>query len=292
MTHYDLYPYPDPGLYAPEQIRFLRNNNAPTVATWDQWWPRESPRGKDVLVIGCGVYEALSVAAQEPLLKVVAIDSSKATIDISENLARNSGIANITFFHQDIMQRMHEDCFDLVIASGVMHHIKDDFRFVEIVNKQLKPRGLFSVMVYGDILRRPIADFRMVLQAMDVPLNKEGIKFTRELLRSLPLGHPVRDFWETVKQNDAQVVDLFLHPYAKQYEAGELIALLRSEGFRLVRWFNDALKVPRMLETRCAKLSDMACARVAQIVNHADAKIAGLFRKESVDATRAAPLSD
>jgi len=282
MTHYDLYPYPDPKQYRPEQISMLRNDFAPRAGTWRTWWPDEKEPGpKRVLVIGCGVYEALSVAAQEPLLDVTAIDSSAKTIAISQDLARQAGIKNVRFFECDITKTSVGRDYDLVIASGVMHHLRDDIAFVATVHSLMVPQGLLSIMVYGDCLRRPVEDFRKVLQFLGVKLDSDGIAFTRALLGTLPLGHPVKELWAVVNQNDAQVVDLFLHPYAKHYDAGELLALLNMHHLTLVRWFNNALKPPAMVAKQCEKLSENERARVAQILNHSDAKLAGLFRKKA-----------
>jgi trans-aconitate methyltransferase len=282
MTHYDLFPYPDPSTYTSEQVRFLRNDNAPRVDTWEQWWPGEAPAEKEVLVIGCGVYEALSIAVQAPLLNVLAIDNSPETIVISRGLARKADISNVKFVTHDIMKPPPlGGAYDLVIASGVMHHIRDDYAFVQILHSLMGPRSLLSLMMYGDCMRRPIADFRDVLRLVEVPLNEEGIKFTRDLLSELPIGHPVREFWNTVRQNDSQIVDLFLHPYARHYAVDELLSLLALFNLRLVRWFNDAVKPPPMLLARCEqlKLTEKTTARIAQILNHADAKLAGLFRR-------------
>jgi len=260
----------------------LRNDNAPRAGTWRTWWPNEKePNPKRVLVIGCGVYEALSVAAQEPLLDVTSIDSSAKTLAIAEALAHQSGIKNVRFFECDITKTSVGRDYDLVIASGVMHHIRDDIAFVATVHSLMAPQWLFSIMVYGDILRRPIEDFRKVLQFLGVKLDADGITFTRALIASLPAGHPVKEFWAVVNQNDAQIVDLFLHPYAKHYDAGELLALLNMYHLTLVRWFNNALKPPAMVAKQCEKLSENERARIAQILNHADAKLAGLFRKEA-----------
>src|SRR5271165_5975742 len=130
MTHYDDYPYPAPG----KDIGKVRTDRAPHAGNW--WWPEE-PCPKNVLVAGCGVYEAAIIAKQEPLLKVLAIDNSERTLDLATAVAMEAGVTNVSFAMADLSE-FEGNGFDLVISSGVMHHISDPKPFIRNMWRALK----------------------------------------------------------------------------------------------------------------------------------------------------------
>jgi SAM-dependent methyltransferase len=289
-SHYEDYPYPDPGLYPVEQVAQLRTDNAPRSDTWEQWFPGEEPGPKKVLVIGCGVWEAIAVAAQEPLLEVVGIDSSRESIRLARDRARCAGIANLMFINVDFMEAAPDiDHYDLVIASGVLHHVADAHGFVIRVSRTLKPGGLFNAFVYGDRYREFVPPFCRMLRDLGVERNEKGIAFVRGLIASLPPHHPVQRFSLGVNNYDAQIVDLWLHPYFVQYGADELVSLMAGHGLNLVRWLDERAVDYALIENvppqfapiaqRFATFSEGQKARVGQILSHADHKLAALFRK-------------
>lgn len=283
MSHYDTYPYPAPGQYLPDDLRNLRTDRAPRRGTWDEWFPGQMYKPKRVLVIGCGVYEAIAVAAQEPLLNVTAIDSSKDTIILSAQLAK--GIDNLSFMWADIMHFRAGQPFDFIIASGVMHHIEDDEGFARRVAGMLKPGGILTVMVYGDCYREFVPRFCRMLSDLGVQRDAEGIRFVRELISALPEHHPVKKFMAMVKDNDSQIIDLWLHPYFHQYSADELIELMENHGLKFNRWLDEVTDYswaePLLTQAPAfQKMTGAEKSRVGQILNHVDAKLQAVFVRE------------
>jgi ubiquinone/menaquinone biosynthesis C-methylase UbiE len=290
---YDAYPYPEPGRYPADQIKNLRIDTAPRSETWEQWFPGETPRRKEVLVVGCGVYEALAVAAQEPLLYVLGVDASRQVFQIARETAQKAEIANVTFMHGDFLKMdFQEERFDIVCASGVLHHIPGvgwKEIFVEKARHCLKAGGLFVVMVYGDQYRYFVPDFCHMLRMLGVKRDPNGIAFVRGLIAALPDHHPVKHFYAGVTDYDAQIADLWLHPYFRQYGADEFLALMEDAGFSFVRWIEPRVtdcsllkNLPpehKAIEDRLARLSFREQARVGQILNHADVKLATVFAK-------------
>lgn len=285
---YDDYPYPDPNRYPIEQVKNLRIDSAPRRDTWEQWFPGEAPAPKRVLVVGCGVYEAIAVAAQEPLLEVLGIDSSAEVIKISSGIAKMAGVENVRFRDVDFMEFSYTG-YDLICASGVMHHVIDADGFATRISNRLAPGGLFSVMVYGDQYREFVTPFCHMLRMLGIERNAHGIAFVRGLIASLPPHHPVKAFWATVTDYDAQVADLWLHPYFRQYGADELVALMERHGLKFRRWTDPMAVDCSLFENLPAEFGDVAerfaklpftqQSRIGQIFSHADIKLAAVFAK-------------
>lgn len=291
---YDDYPYPDPNRYPIEQVKNLRIDSAPRRDTWEQWFPGEVPAPKRVLVVGCGVYEAIAVAAQEPLLEVIGIDSSEKVIEITRGIAQMAGVENVTFVRDDIMTWPFEGTkaysqFDLVCASGVMHHVRDDDRFVHNVRQVMKPGGLFYVMVYGDRYRESVTPFCRMLTELGVMRDARGIAFVRGLIASLPPHHPIKTFWATVTDYDSQVADLWLHPFFRQYSADHLLRLMGGHHLEFRRWTDPVVADYSLFATlpneyadiraRFEQLTFATKCRIGQVIQHADIKLAAVFAK-------------
>src|SRR5215475_11060474 len=119
---YDSYPYPSPEDWTADEVRQLYTDYAPRAEIWDTFWPGETPSPKTALVVGCGMYEATAIAAQEPLLTVTAIDASATTIRLA---AEKAGImSNLNFIHAELLsERYPSGPYDFVACSGVLHHI-------------------------------------------------------------------------------------------------------------------------------------------------------------------------
>jgi SAM-dependent methyltransferase len=287
---YDAYPYPEPGRYPVDQIKNLRIDTAPRRDTWEQWFPGEKPARKSALIIGCGIYEAIAVAAQEPLLDVVGIDASVTVVDTARSIAAEAGVENVDFLHRDLTRERAGDVgvpFDFVSACGVIHHIYEAERFVGRMADFIKPGAPCAVMVYGDCFREFVPRFCEMLRCLGVQRNASGIAFVRELIAALPEHHPVRQFNSMVTDYDAQVADLWLHPYFRQYGAHELLHLFACARFKFRRWINPEVtdcsifeKLPEKhidVMARFMQLSYGDRCRMGQIVNHADVKLSAVF---------------
>jgi SAM-dependent methyltransferase len=288
---YDDYPYPDPNRYPPDQVKNLRIDSAPRRETWEQWFPGEEPAPKRVLVVGCGVYEAIAVAAQEPLLEVTGLDSSEKVIEIARNIAEKGGVGNVSFVCTDIMNDppLEGARFDIVCASGVMHHIPDANSFVHRVRSMLKRGGLLSVMVYGDRYREFIPPFCQVLRTLRIKRDAHGIAFVRGLIGSLPPHHPVKAFHALATDYDAQIADIWLHPYFRQYSANELLNLMADHGMEFRRWIEPLVVDFSLMENAPNEFADIRArfeqlpyprkCRIGQVLSHADIKLAAVFAR-------------
>lgn len=281
-THYDDFPYPSPDDWTPEEAKLLLCDYAPRVNNWDEFWPGEEPGLKTALSVGCGVFEAVMLAAQEPLLHVTGIDASSTAIGHAKRKAE--GLSNIRFYHADFIDgTFPHGPYDYVLCGGVLHHIKRVDLFLERLARCVKPKtGRLVVMVYGDYERKYVPAFAEIFEFLGVKRDASGVAFVRSMLAQLAFKHPLATFYRRVRDSDSQIVDMLLHPYFKQYSASELVSTLAPYGFKFMRWMNDACDYGHLkfgeYAGRFSALQEGQRSRIGQVMNHRDAKLVAMFR--------------
>jgi 2-polyprenyl-3-methyl-5-hydroxy-6-metoxy-1,4-benzoquinol methylase len=90
--------------------------------------PDESS-GVDILVAGCGTGQHSIATAQRYVgAGVLAVDLSIASLCYAKHRTRGIGADNIEYAQADILELGSIRKFDLIEASGVLHHLADPLR--------------------------------------------------------------------------------------------------------------------------------------------------------------------
>ena len=109
------------------------------------------PTSPRILIAGCGTgQQPIDTARRFPHARVLAIDLSRASLAYAQRKAAELGIANIEFAQADIMAFEPEHRFDLVEASGVLHHLADPMQGWSRITQWLKPGGAMRVGLYSE----------------------------------------------------------------------------------------------------------------------------------------------
>jgi len=208
---------------------------------------------------------------------VVAIDSSSKSLETSMGLAQREAIQNVEFYCVPLEGYVSGAGFDAAICSGVLHHVVDPVPFVRKLRHLCKPLARVCVMVYGDQVRGFLPDFCEALRMMGAKPDADGVAFTRWLLNELPEHHPAKALFDVTDKSDAQIADLFLHPYFKHYRADEFV-LLMSGSFNFIRWMNPRpIAALVALAERLDGLDRLKRWRIGQVLNQFDAKLTAMF---------------
>ena len=151
------------------------------------WHPaRAFGAASRALVLGCGTgYEPIELALREPEFRVLAVDLSLASLAYAARMAESLEVRNIRFLHGDLLNlRDIDGRFDLVSASGVLHHLRDPFAGWEAAASRLSEGGLMRVGLYSGAARRSIAKAREIIRRRDIPATPAGMRaFRLSLLR-------------------------------------------------------------------------------------------------------------
>src|SRR5262249_32730543 len=114
-------------------------------------WPAGPPaRAPRILVAGCGTSQGATIALREPDSEVTAIDISETSLAHLRHLQGRHDVRNLTIQQlpiervQDLKQR-----FDLIVCTGVLHHLREPDRGLRALRDVLNPGGAMHVMVYA-----------------------------------------------------------------------------------------------------------------------------------------------
>jgi len=147
--------------------------------------PEGAPR---VLVAGCGTGQnAIASALRFRGARVLAVDLSLASLGYAMRKTRELGLASIEYRQADLLVAdAIPGRFDLIEASGVLHHLSDPFAGLQALAARLEAGALMRVGLYSRTGRRNVARARELIAAEGIPSTPEGIRRCRAAVRALP----------------------------------------------------------------------------------------------------------
>ena len=207
-------------------------------------WPAREPRGNlEILVAGCGTSQAARYALREPDARVTAIDVSDTSLRHTRDLQRKYNLDNLEL-HQLPIERVREigRSFDLVVCTGVLHHLPDPDVGLRALRDVLRPSGAMRLMVYARYGRAGIYMMQEYCRLLGIEASAADLQTLRAALEALPADHPIsgllrrsKDFWRPEAMADA-----LLHPQDRAYTVPEFYAWLDRCGMSFGRWIEQA----------------------------------------------------
>ncbi len=202
------------------------------------WKPaRRLAAGSRALVLGCGTgYEPIDLALREPEIEVVAVDLSRASLAYATRMAATLGARNVRFLHGDLLDLGEVGgAFDLVSASGVLHHLRDPFTGWRAAASRLAEGGLMRVGLYSATARRSIAGARELIARRGVPATPAALRdFRRALLRG-ELGPELADISRSPDfYSLSGLRDLLFHVEEHHFDLPGIASALARLGLRFI----------------------------------------------------------
>jgi SAM-dependent methyltransferase len=240
---YERMPYPAP-LANLDGHRDLYKDHNRRRAEFHLMWPAEQPRAnQEILVAGCGTSQAARYALREPDARITAIDISDASLRYTRELQRKYSLENLEL-HQLPVERVGElgRSFDMVVCTGVLHHLPDPDHGLRALRDVLRPSGAMRLMVYARHGRVGIYMIQEYCRLLEIRASETDLRGLDAALKSLPKDHPIsallrrsKDFWRPEAMADA-----LLHPQDRAYSVPELYAWLDRCGMSFGRWIEQA----------------------------------------------------
>ena len=239
-AQYEAAPYP-------RWLRIAAPDRSPVAESLRQrfshWNPaRAFGAASRALVLGCGTgYEPIELALREPEFRVFAVDLSLASLAYATRMAETLEVRNIRFLHGDLLNlRDIDGRFDLVSASGVLHHLRDPLAGWEAAASRLGEGGLMRVGLYSAAARRSIAKAREIIRRRDIPATPEGMRaFRLSLLR----GELGPELGELARSPDLHSLsglrDLLFHVEEHHFDLEGIAAALSRLGLRFLGFEHD-----------------------------------------------------
>jgi len=233
---YEKYPYPS----GSPTIRI--GNDARLLLSYVEQGPKEN-KPLNVLDAGCGRgMGIIGGATTQPDIFFTGADIYTVALDEIKSLCLTRGLKNVQVVQADLMTLENipvpEGGFDVIISSGVLHHLSNPQLGLENLKKILAPHGVISIMVYASygrqVLYRLINSLKIAAQGVD-SLEKQ-IPLARLMAREINPMFGETIFKDTFDENDVELVDRCLNVNETSYSIDEMWQLLDNTGLKFIRW--------------------------------------------------------
>jgi SAM-dependent methyltransferase len=221
--------------------------------------------GKGILVAGCGTgREAVDAALIFPAARVDAIDLSRASLAYAIRKAAELRVANVFFQQADILDVARlGTSFDLIVSSGVLHHMRDPVAGLRALLGVLAPGGALKIALYSTLARAAFTQAREWARREGFVPTPQGIRDFRAAVLARPDGDPMRqrlsesyDFYSV-----SQCRDLVFHVEEHTFTMPELAGIFRELGLSVL---GVEARGPRDIEAYRARFpADVAATDLA-----------------------------
>ncbi|MGD9968319.1 MAG: class I SAM-dependent methyltransferase [Hyphomonadaceae bacterium] len=262
---YEGHPYPPPTHDLDEAIRGGGFQVGDPALWAPMLWPEGRPRDRlKILVAGCGSTQAAWFAHTNRDSEVFGVDLSQASLAHARYLQDKHGLANLHLFKGDLrdIAGVGED-FDVVICTGVLHHMADPGEGMRALARVMAPHAALACMVYAQTRRTGVYMLQDAFRRLGVTPDADGVAFVRRTLAALPAWHFAHFYIQAAPEleHDAALVDTFLHPQDRAYTVPQLLALVEDNGLHFQGWFENAVYYPQA----CTWLTPELAARVSAL---------------------------
>ncbi len=212
-------------------------------------WPDKEYRADlDVLVAGCGTWQAAKYAVCHPDARVVAIDVSPTSLEHTEKLKQKYNLANLDVRQLPIENAAELDrTFDHIVCTGVLHHLADPDAGLRALQAVLKKDGAMYLMLYAPYGRTGVYMMQEYSRRLGIQTTPEEIRDLIAVLKLLPQNHPVLAAQGGAREFMADAIaDALLNPRDRSYSVPQLFDFLERSDLTFGRWYWQAAYLPQV----------------------------------------------
>jgi tetratricopeptide (TPR) repeat protein/SAM-dependent methyltransferase len=228
--------------------RWITAGSAGTPVSLDAYlqakFPDYRPLGHSpivVLIAGCGTGQhAIETAQRFADADVLAIDLSESSLAYALRKTGERGLANLKYAAADILAFDGAGrTFDLIEASGVLHHLADPFAAWRRLIALLRPGGVMNVGLYSERGRADVVRARAFVAERGFAATPDGIRDCREAMLASddpPLATASRraDFYSL-----SGCRDLLFHVQEHRLSLPEIAAFIADAGLAFLGFDAD-----------------------------------------------------
>jgi SAM-dependent methyltransferase len=245
---YTSHPFPPPIENLDRAREMWRDENIHRAEHHLLWPDKKYRADQDVLIAGCGTWQAAKYAIGHPRARVTAIDVSSTSLEHTERLKQNHNLTNLEIRQLEVENvEQLDQRFDLIICTGVLHHLIDPDAGLRALRSVLKPDGAMNLMVYAPYGRTGVYMMQEYCRMLGVGTSPQEVSELVMVLRNLPEHHPLlatqggsREF----PHADA-LADAVLNPRDRSYSVSQLFDFVENNGLKLSRWYWQAAYLPQ-----------------------------------------------
>ena len=189
---------------------------------------------------------------------MLAVDLSVASLCYAKRQALALGLTNIAFAEADILELASIDRkFDIVDASGVLHHVANPWVGWRVLLSLLRPNGFMRVGLYSKLARADVNAARAFVKERGYAATAEDIRRSRQDILALPEGEVAKDvanspdFFTT-----SECRDLLFHVQEHRLTIPEIKSFIGENGLmfigfefapRMTQYYRDLFGGDRLL---------------------------------------------
>ena len=216
-------------------------------------WPdRDYWSGMDILVAGCGTNQAAVIAYTNPEARVLGIDVSSTSLAHHRHLAEEYALDNLELLRLPIedIGTLGRD-FDLIMSTGVLHHLADPERGIQALAPCLRPDGVMGLMLYATHGRIGVQIMQSVFDDLALQQDDEGLDMIRDAIDQLGPQHPLMSYLAIAPDlgDDEGLMDTFLPGRERTYTIDECRDLVASAGLAFQDIFLKSTYYPPVAST-------------------------------------------
>jgi 2-polyprenyl-3-methyl-5-hydroxy-6-metoxy-1,4-benzoquinol methylase len=193
--------------------------------------------GPDILIAGCGTGQhSIETARQFKGARVLAIDLSLTSLCYAKRKTKELGVKNIEYGQADVLQlQAIGRAFDIIEASGVLHHLADPLAGWRVLLSILRPGGFMKLSLYSRLARQGLAPARTFITQRGYGPSAAEIRQCRQELMGFGHDTPLAkvtewaDFFST-----STCRDLLFHVQEHQMNLPEIGSFLSENQLRFL----------------------------------------------------------
>ena len=240
-------PFPPPIDDLERALELYKDENVRRAEFHLLWPDREYRADLDVLVAGCGTWQAAKYALCHPDARVIAIDISPTSLDHTQKLKEKYNLTNL-----DVREHRIEDAatldhtFDHIICTGVLHHLADPDAGLRALRSALNRDGAMYLMLYAPYGRTGIYMMQEYCRRLGIGPTPDEIRDVIAVLKVLPQNHPLLAAQGGAREfmSDA-IADALMNPRDRSYSVPQLFEFLERNDVQFGRWYWQAAYLPQ-----------------------------------------------
>jgi len=193
--------------------------------------------GPDILIAGCGTGQhSIETARQFKGARVLAIDLSLTSLCYAKRKTKELGVKNIEYGQADVLQLQGIGrAFDIIEASGILHHFADPLAGWRVLLSILRPGGFMKLGLYSRLARQELAPARTFITQRGYRPSAAEVRQCRQELMGFGHDTPLAkvtewaDFFST-----STCRDLLFHVQEHQMNLPEIGSFLSENQLRFL----------------------------------------------------------
>ena len=238
-SQYEENPYPR---WISNEIKFLENNIFIEEVVNDdincEILDRNTlTNNKDLLIAGCGTGQQVLYSYRYGSINVTAVDISQSSLAYAKRKSDELGFKNIKFLNSDILNlENYEKKFDVIECSGVLHHMENPIKGLDILHSLLKPGGYIKLGLYSSSARLFVQKMHHYINSKKYTDKPSDMReFRNDVISNKIQGINLKYFVSTLESYDfwnlSGLRDLFFHKHEKTYTIPGLKNIIKKCNF-------------------------------------------------------------